>query len=217
MATMRVGLGYDIHPLGKGRKLILGGIDIPHTQGLVGHSDADALVHAVSSISQMAWTLRAQLIELDINPLFVRVRGDKRAIVSGVGGTGFGDIALVPAASGLVPVDATGRSLPVDPATADVDLPVLASRDTAALAVLGDLRELAPGLFARVGEIRRLPRGDLLVRLNENGAFAIMAGSDVTARRLTDVIPVEQDLMNRNQRATELDLRYRDQVIARLP
>ena len=126
-------------------------------------------------------------------------------------------VALVPAASGLVPVDATGRSLPVDPATADVDLPVLASRDTAALAVLGDLRELAPGLFARVGEIRRLPRGDLLVRLNENGAFAIMAGSDVTARRLTDVIPVEQDLKNRNQRATELDLRYRDQVIARLP
>lgn len=44
---MRVGLGYDIHPLGKGRKLILGGIDVPHTQGLIGHSDADALVHAV--------------------------------------------------------------------------------------------------------------------------------------------------------------------------
>lgn len=44
---MRVGLGYDIHPLGKGRKLILGGIEIPHSQGLVGHSDADALVHAV--------------------------------------------------------------------------------------------------------------------------------------------------------------------------
>ena len=44
---MRVGFGYDIHPLGKGRKLILGGLDIPHTQGLVGHSDADVLVHAV--------------------------------------------------------------------------------------------------------------------------------------------------------------------------
>ncbi len=44
---MRVGLGYDIHPLGKGRKLILGGIEVPHSQGLVGHSDADALVHAV--------------------------------------------------------------------------------------------------------------------------------------------------------------------------
>jgi 2-C-methyl-D-erythritol 2,4-cyclodiphosphate synthase len=44
---MRVGIGYDIHPLGKGRKLILGGLEIPHTQGLIGHSDADALVHAV--------------------------------------------------------------------------------------------------------------------------------------------------------------------------
>jgi 2-C-methyl-D-erythritol 2,4-cyclodiphosphate synthase len=44
---MRVGLGYDIHPLGKGRKLILGGVDVPHSQGLIGHSDADALVHAV--------------------------------------------------------------------------------------------------------------------------------------------------------------------------
>jgi 2-C-methyl-D-erythritol 2,4-cyclodiphosphate synthase len=44
---MRIGIGYDIHPLGKGRKLILGGIDIPHVQGLIGHSDADALVHAV--------------------------------------------------------------------------------------------------------------------------------------------------------------------------
>lgn len=47
MARMRVGLGYDIHPFGKGRKLILGGIEIQHTQGLIGHSDADALVHAV--------------------------------------------------------------------------------------------------------------------------------------------------------------------------
>ncbi len=44
---MRIGIGYDIHPTGKGRKLILGGVEIPHTRGLVGHSDADALVHAV--------------------------------------------------------------------------------------------------------------------------------------------------------------------------
>ncbi len=44
---MRIGQGYDIHPLVEGRKLILGGIEIPHTRGLAGHSDADALVHAV--------------------------------------------------------------------------------------------------------------------------------------------------------------------------
>jgi 2-C-methyl-D-erythritol 2,4-cyclodiphosphate synthase len=44
---MRIGIGYDIHPLGEGRKLILGGVEIPHPEGLVGHSDADALVHSV--------------------------------------------------------------------------------------------------------------------------------------------------------------------------
>jgi 2-C-methyl-D-erythritol 2,4-cyclodiphosphate synthase len=44
---MRVGLGYDIHPLAPGRVLILGGVTIAHSKGLVGHSDADALTHAV--------------------------------------------------------------------------------------------------------------------------------------------------------------------------
>ena len=44
---MRVGMGYDVHKLVEGRKLILGGVEIPHTLGLLGHSDADVLVHAV--------------------------------------------------------------------------------------------------------------------------------------------------------------------------
>ena len=44
---MRVGLGYDVHKLVEGRKLIIGGVDIPHEKGLLGHSDADVLVHAV--------------------------------------------------------------------------------------------------------------------------------------------------------------------------
>jgi 2-C-methyl-D-erythritol 2,4-cyclodiphosphate synthase len=44
---MRVGIGYDIHPLVLGRKLILGGIEVPCSKGLAGHSDADALTHAV--------------------------------------------------------------------------------------------------------------------------------------------------------------------------
>jgi 2-C-methyl-D-erythritol 2,4-cyclodiphosphate synthase len=44
---MRVGIGYDIHALEKGRKLVLGGVEIPHEKGLVGHSDGDALFHAV--------------------------------------------------------------------------------------------------------------------------------------------------------------------------
>lgn len=44
---MRVGHGYDVHRLVEGRKLILGGVDIPWEKGLLGHSDADVLVHAV--------------------------------------------------------------------------------------------------------------------------------------------------------------------------
>lgn len=43
----RIGIGYDIHRLAKGRKLILGGVEIPYERGLEGHSDADVLLHAV--------------------------------------------------------------------------------------------------------------------------------------------------------------------------
>jgi 2-C-methyl-D-erythritol 2,4-cyclodiphosphate synthase len=44
---MRVGVGYDVHPLVSGRRLILGGVEIPFEKGLDGHSDADVLVHAI--------------------------------------------------------------------------------------------------------------------------------------------------------------------------
>ena len=44
---MRIGSGYDVHRLAEGRKLILGGVEIPYEKGLLGHSDADVLVHAV--------------------------------------------------------------------------------------------------------------------------------------------------------------------------
>ena len=43
----RIGLGYDLHQLCEGRDLIIGGIKIPHTKGLLGHSDADVLIHAI--------------------------------------------------------------------------------------------------------------------------------------------------------------------------
>lgn len=47
MSEMRIGHGYDVHRLAEGRKLILGGVDIPWERGLLGHSDADVLTHAV--------------------------------------------------------------------------------------------------------------------------------------------------------------------------
>lgn len=45
---MRIGIGYDVHPITRGRKLFLGGIEIPSDFGLYGHSDADVLIHAIS-------------------------------------------------------------------------------------------------------------------------------------------------------------------------
>jgi 2-C-methyl-D-erythritol 2,4-cyclodiphosphate synthase len=45
--SIRVGLGYDAHPFQEGRKLMLGGVEVPHGLGLAGHSDADVLVHAL--------------------------------------------------------------------------------------------------------------------------------------------------------------------------
>jgi 2-C-methyl-D-erythritol 2,4-cyclodiphosphate synthase len=47
MNPMRIGIGYDVHRLTQDRALILGGVEIPHDKGLLGHSDADVLVHAV--------------------------------------------------------------------------------------------------------------------------------------------------------------------------
>ena len=48
MTNIRIGEGWDIHALVEGRKLILGGVEIPHSKGLLGHSDADALLHAIT-------------------------------------------------------------------------------------------------------------------------------------------------------------------------
>ncbi len=48
LSDLRIGQGYDVHALVEGRRLVLGGVDIPHERGLLGHSDADVLAHAVA-------------------------------------------------------------------------------------------------------------------------------------------------------------------------
>jgi len=45
--SLRIGIGLDVHPLIEGRKLVLGGVEIPYSKGLLGHSDADVLIHAI--------------------------------------------------------------------------------------------------------------------------------------------------------------------------
>jgi len=122
-------------------------------------------------------------------------------------------VALVPNARGFAVIDERGQPLPIDPATTKLDLPILASRDTAIARLLAELRARYPALFARVSEIRREGRNELLVRLPD---VRVRALADVTADRLAEITPVEDDLARRHLAVAELDLRYRDQVIARL-
>lgn len=123
-------------------------------------------------------------------------------------------VAFVPTAAGLTPYDAAGRPLPIDPTAIDVDLPVIAARDAAALRLLGDVHDTAPRLFARISDVRRLPRGELALQLD---SLHVLGARDLSAARLSDILPVERDLARRGRRVAELDLRFRDQVIARLP
>ncbi|MEZ4777434.1 MAG: 2-C-methyl-D-erythritol 2,4-cyclodiphosphate synthase [Bacteroidia bacterium] len=58
MNPIRIGFGYDTHQLTEGRKLILGGVEIAHTKGLLGHSDADVLLHAICDAMLGALNLR---------------------------------------------------------------------------------------------------------------------------------------------------------------
>ncbi|MBL7925370.1 MAG: 2-C-methyl-D-erythritol 2,4-cyclodiphosphate synthase [Bacteroidia bacterium] len=58
MQKFRIGFGYDVHQLTENRKLIIGGVDIPHHVGLLGHSDADVLIHAICDALLGAANLR---------------------------------------------------------------------------------------------------------------------------------------------------------------
>lgn len=122
-------------------------------------------------------------------------------------------VAFLDARGGLQALDARGRSLPIDPSRTPVDLPVIATRDSTMLALLAQLRAVEPALYGRISEVRRVGRDEVLLQL---AAVPVRAMADVDARRLADLHPVEQDLARRRARVAELDLRYRDQVIARL-
>jgi len=123
-------------------------------------------------------------------------------------------VALVPSDGGLVPVDAQGDRLPIDPVRAPLDVPVIAEVDSALLRVLDQVRQDAPSLWGRVSQARRDGARDLRLVL---GRVTLRTRDDVTVARLGDILPVEADLARRRLRPMELDLRFRDQVIARLP
>ena len=80
---MRIGMGYDVHRLEEGRKLILGGVEIPFEKGLLGHSDADVAVHAVMDALLGAAALRDTGTHFpDSDPHISPARPDRHALIS---------------------------------------------------------------------------------------------------------------------------------------
>jgi cell division septal protein FtsQ len=141
-------------------------------------------------------------------------------------------VALIQTRAGLLPFDSLGRQLPIDPSRANLDLPIVASTDPVLLKLVGAIRAAEPRVFARIEEVRRTGRDEILLLLSPRAENVARAAGDTAApqhkslrvrlpvglsvERLADIFPVESDLARRQARVGEIDLRYRDQVIARL-
>jgi cell division septal protein FtsQ len=135
-------------------------------------------------------------------------------------------VALIQTSSGLLPYDSLGRQLPIDPARTNLDLPIVATRDPTLLKLVGSIRNAEPRVFARIEDVRRTGRDEILLTLSRAASSPNLETREQTLRvrlpvglsveRLADIFPVERDLARRQAHVGELDLRYRDQVIARL-
>ena len=122
-------------------------------------------------------------------------------------------VAFLETPRGLRALDARGDTLPLDPLRATVSLPIIGRADTAVLRLLAALRTESPALFGRVSEVRRADDDELVLVMPP---VRVRATADLSSDRLADILPVERDLARRQARAVELDLRFRDQVVARV-
>jgi cell division protein FtsQ len=122
-------------------------------------------------------------------------------------------VALVSVPGGLRVYDGRGKVLPIDPTRVDLDLPIASGPDAGILRMLDAARRRLPALYARISGVRRSSAGDLVITLLD---MRVLAPNNVDTDRLGQVLPVMADLARRHARADELDLRYRDQVVARL-
>ncbi|HEY8847686.1 MAG TPA: FtsQ-type POTRA domain-containing protein [Thermoanaerobaculia bacterium] len=136
-------------------------------------------------------------------------------------------VALVQTTAGLLPYDSLGKQLPINPARMNLDLPIVATTDPVLLKFVGAIRAAEPRVFARIEEVRRTGRDEILLTLSSGARVAGVAAPQsrtlrvrvpvgLSVERLADIFPVETDLARRQVQVGELDLRYRDQVIARL-
>jgi cell division septal protein FtsQ len=122
-------------------------------------------------------------------------------------------VAMAPVAGGLRVYDVRARALPIDPTRTDVDLPIIDRPDVLVTRLLGGVQSVSPRFFARISAVGRQGTGELVVQLDRG---VVRAGLDITPERLAGAGLVAADLERRGERYTELDLRYRDQVVARL-
>ncbi len=136
-------------------------------------------------------------------------------------------VGLIQTPTGLLPYDSMGKQLPIDPARTNLDLPIVATDDPVLLKLVGAIRAAEPQVFARIEEVRRTGRNEILLTLSrsnvatgavapEKGTLVVRVPVGLSVERLADIFPVETDLARRQVQVGELDLRYRDQVIARL-
>ena len=140
-------------------------------------------------------------------------------------------VALIQTSTGLLPYDSLGKQLPIDPARTSLDLPIVATGDPVLLKLVGAIRAAQPQVFARIEEVRRTGRDEILLTLSRSldstgranepptaasRALRVRVPVGLSVERLADIFPVESDLARRQVHVDELDLRYRDQVIARL-
>jgi cell division protein FtsQ len=138
-------------------------------------------------------------------------------------------VALIQTSTGLLPYDSLGKQLPIDPARTSLDLPIVATADPVLLKLVGAIRASEPRVFDRIEGVKRVGRDEILLSLSRR-ASQVSVGSaapqsetlrvrlpiGLSVERLADIFPVETDLARRQMQVSELDLRYRDQVIARL-
>ena len=123
-------------------------------------------------------------------------------------------VAIVSGSAGFAVYDANGKLLPIDLTRKDVDVPIIQRRDTMLLRLLGEIKAGNPAFFSRVSDVQRVGGGEVLFHLLH---VDVRTTADVSVERFAQISSVEQDLVHRHLQASELDLRFRDQVIARLP
>lgn len=123
-------------------------------------------------------------------------------------------IALVPGTRGMRAYEESGRVLPLDLARTPTDLPIVERPDTSVFRLLSDLKADNPAMYAQISEVRFIGKDQLRLMLLD---VPVLALRGLVADRMEELSSVQRDLARKQIVPAELDLRFKDQVIVRLP